>query len=108
MKPIKIRYYGVLPLTRSQYLLATFWLSTFLLGFMLTLALLAAERFPPFHWPWEPLDPYALPGWRGVFLHHFYSIMALFLLFEVIDIMVTLRKFRVKEREMRERNKVVD
>ena len=97
MPPVKVHYYGIVWLTRSQYIWITAVLGVIVGALFLVLALVAADRFPSFYWPWEPMPANALPGWRGFLAHHIYTILGLLVLAEAIDIIVTLRKFRAKE-----------
>jgi hypothetical protein len=98
--PVKINYYGLCRLTRTQYLVATAVAGLFAVVVLFLVA--AGDRLPPVHGPWEPLPANAQPGWRGLFFHHFYTIIAVFLLAEIIDIAVTLRKFSKLEAEARD------
>ena len=98
--PVKINYYGLCRLTRRQYLVATAVAGV--VAVVVFYLVLAGDRLPPFSWPWEPMPPNAQPGWRGVFFHNFYTITAVFLFAEVIDIVVMMRKFNEKEAEARD------
>ena len=98
--PVKINYYGLCRLTRKQYLVAT--AVACVVAVVVFFLIAAGDRLPPFSWPWEPMPANARPGWRGVFFHNFYTITAAFLLAEVIDVAVTMRKFNEKEAEARD------
>jgi len=98
--PIKINYYGLCRLTRTQYLVTTAIVGLFAVVVLFLVA--AGNLFPSFQWPWEPMPANAPPGWRGILFTHFYSITAVFMLLEIIDIVVVMRKFNKLEADARD------
>ena len=99
MKPVRIKYYGLIWMTRRTYLLTTLILGLIVLIFFLLITVSGAARLPDFHWPWDPMPANAEPGFQGWVTHYFWTIMVVFLLAEAVDILVTLRKFAEREAE---------
>jgi hypothetical protein len=99
MKPVRIKYYGLIWMTKRAYLLTTLILGLMVLAFFGGIAVADASRLPPFHWPWDPVPANAAPGFEGWFVHHFWTIIFVFCLAELVDILVTLHKFAQKEAE---------
>jgi hypothetical protein len=56
---------------------------------------------PPFHWPWAPAPRPDLPGFFGFLYNHFYEIVVVCLVAELVDNALTLRAFARKEAEQR-------
>jgi hypothetical protein len=102
MKPVRIKYYGLFWMTRRTYLIVTLAAVVFALGALLTVVVIVGDRMPPFSWPWGPVPANLAPGFRSWFYHHFWSILIVLCLLELVDILVTLRKFAEKEAEEEE------
>src|SRR5271165_6867932 len=99
MKPVWIKYYGLIPMTKKGYLRATgiacaFAATCFLAAFLM-------GRLPPFHWPGEAVVLPREANLGELLYNHFYEVIASFLFLEVIDIALTLRTFARKEAEQR-------
>ena len=98
MEPVRIKYYGLVWMTKRSYLVTT---AVAGVGAALILGVAAAAGLlPPFRWPWE--EP-ALPGtgFGPWFYNHLYLILGVLLLLEVVDIVTVLRKFARKEAEQK-------
>jgi hypothetical protein len=98
MEPVWIKYYGLVWMTKAGYLIGT----SIALSFAAVAFLMAypTDLVPPFHWPGTPPPP-NLTGRGGWFYNHFYDLLALALVAEAIDVVVTLRCFARKEAERR-------
>ncbi len=100
-RPVWIRYYGLIPMTRKGYLIATAAAGVFVVA---VVAFGAAQGFlPPFRWPWDPVPRPGQPGLGAFFYNHLYELLLLGLGAEVIDFTLTLHKFSQKEAEQRAR-----
>ncbi|HEY1375519.1 MAG TPA: hypothetical protein VGF55_01935 [Gemmataceae bacterium] len=99
MEPVRVKYYGLVPMTKSAYLIAT------LVAVILAVAVVIAGRLvgglPPFRWPWQPVPWPDAVGVAGWLYNHFYDVVFVCLVAEVIDFVVTLRAFARKEAERR-------
>ena|SRR5947209_3336911 len=94
MKPVRIKYYGLFWTTKRTYLLLTLCAGVFALSAVLFAVFVAEDNVSPPNWPWEPMPPN-----QGWFFHHFWTIIILLLVAELVDILVTLKKFSDKEAE---------
>jgi hypothetical protein len=103
MKPVKVWYLGILPLTRKQYFRIVVWGWLAILALLIVLELILPERVPPFRWPWDPLPPGRSTDWRSLFSHYFYTLVLGCLIGQVIDAAIMMRKFRAKEMEQSRR-----
>jgi hypothetical protein len=94
MKPVRIKYYGLFWLTKRTYLLLTLGAGLFALAAMLFFVLVAGDHVPPFRWPWEPA-----PANQDWFVSNLWTILIVLLIAELVDILLTLKKFSDKEAE---------
>jgi hypothetical protein len=101
-EPVKIKYYGLISMTRKAYLWATALAGLFALAFFVMG--LAAGLLPPFAWSGNQIPKFAnKPGFGAWFYEYFYWIIFILLLLEAIDIFLTLRKFAHKKAVLRAR-----
>jgi hypothetical protein len=92
MSEIRIKYYGVWPVTRRGYLAATMVASAIALGAVLAGILIG--RLPPLSTIWQPLPPVlGQEGYRLWLYNHLYHLMLIGVFLEAIDIFVVLRRF---------------
>jgi len=98
-RPIRIKYYGMIWLTKKAYLITTLCVGIIVFGMLLMMMVILGERTPPFTLPWEPAPANTPPGIAGVFYHHFWTLIILVCVAEAIDIAVMLHKFAEKEAE---------
>ncbi len=98
MEPVRIKYYGLVAMTKRAYLIATAVAAAVAL---LVIALAAAfQGLPPFRWPWE--EPVVRGKGFVPWLHNnLYLVLGTLLLLELIDIVTVLRQFAKKEAEQR-------
>ena len=94
MNPVRIKYYGLFWMTKRTYLIVTACAGAAIVLLLLAGFVLVPDRVPPFNWPWEPVPPYT--GWL---YHHFWTFILACTIAEMVDILVTLHKFRKKEAE---------
>jgi hypothetical protein len=99
MKPVWIKYYGLIPMTKMGYLIATAVAGLFAAAALAVL--LALGQAPPFHWPWEPVPRPGLPGLGPWLYNHLYEVLLVLFILEGIDLVLTLRRFAEKEAEQR-------
>ena len=97
MKPVWIKYYGLIPMTRFGYLVATAVAVQFALLALVVAAVLGG--LPPIETMWAPDPAAARLGLGGLFYNYFYWFLLVCLVAEVIDICVTLHTFSKKEAE---------
>jgi hypothetical protein len=104
MRPVWIKYYGLIPMTRRGYLITTgiaFLFAAIACAIVFGLAI-AHDRMPPFNRPGPP--PPGAPQTLGSWLYYnAYWCLLLLLIAEGLDILVTLRAFAKKEAEERAR-----
>jgi hypothetical protein len=100
MEPVRLKYWGVIWLGRVGYL----WLNG--VGWAVVLAILVVGcqigLLPPFRWPWAPLN--TPPG--GLFalgMNHFYDLVGLCVIGQLIDAWIFYRKIARAEAERRAR-----
>jgi hypothetical protein len=101
MEPIRIKYYGLIPITRRGYLITTA-VAFVVAGCMLALARVVG-RLPPFTWPWEQAQFAAGSGFAPWFFNNFWRIILLLLVLELVDIATVVYRFAQKEAEQRAR-----
>src|SRR5262249_51018862 len=99
MKPVWIKYYGLIPMTRFGYLL-TLGIACLCAALGL-IALALAGRLPPFSTLWEPDPAVRNAGAGGWMYNHLFQILLVCLLAQIIDTLATLRAFAKKEAEQR-------
>jgi hypothetical protein len=92
MKPVRIRYYGLIPLTRRTYLVLQVPVLVLLVVLLAVLFLLPAP--PHFGIPEQVLHPVA----RWLLDHLLWIVLLIFIL-ELLDTLFTLRAFARKEAE---------
>ena len=97
MPPVRIKYYGLIWMTKSAYLITTLVVAIFAAGVM-ALAFLKGA-LPPFRWPWQPVTNPNAVGFAGLLYNHLYDLILFCLVAEGIDIVVTLRTFARKDAE---------
>ncbi len=101
MEPVRIKYYGLLWMTKRAYLIATALGALFLVlacGFFFWVCWTTIGSLPPWHWLWEPPPRPAL-NFGGWVFNYFYWIILVGVFLETIDIVVVLRRFAQKEAE---------
>jgi hypothetical protein len=99
MEPVRIKYYGLLRMTKSAYLWTTVITGALALGLLILGRL--TGHMPPFRWPWDPVpDPEAV-GFVGLLYNHLYDIVLFCFVAEAIDVVTTLRAFTRKEADQR-------
>jgi hypothetical protein len=99
MEPVRIKYYGLVRMTKSAYLWTTAIAGAFAIG-LLVLGRLAGN-LPPFRWPWEPVPEPEAVGVAVWLYNHLYDIVLFCIVAEAIDVVMTLRAFARKEAEQR-------
>ena len=117
MQPVRIKYLGLIPMTRRGYLMALAAAVVIAAG-LLTAAGLAG-KLPPVRSLWQNLPPYetvygasakaklpAPPVQRPTvleywFANNLYRILLICLIAEIIDTYLVLRRFSKKEKEQR-------
>ena len=103
MEPVRIKYYGLFPITKRGYVIATTVAALCLLpacGFFLWVAWVAVGSLPPWRWPWElPARP--ARNFGGWVFNYFYWIILVGAFLEMIDVLVVLRRFARKEAEQK-------
>ena len=97
MPPVKIRYLGLIPMTRRGYLLA-------LAGAVgvagVTLGVFAfLGRLPPISTLWEQHPALNRPGLAPWFLSNLYRILLILSFAAVLEVIHVLRRFAQKEAE---------
>jgi hypothetical protein len=99
VEPVRIKYYGVVWLTKKAYLVGTA-VTGALAAFFVVLCVVSG-RLPPFSWPWEPRPAPHLTGVPGAIYNHVWDFLLVGIVLEAIDILVTMRTFARKEAERR-------
>jgi hypothetical protein len=99
MKPVWIKYYGVIPMTRRGYLIALAVAGGIALLFFLLAAV--AGFMPPFDTMWSGRHHVPGPGVGALFYNYLYWILIFCLVAQGIDTFCTLRTFARKEAEQR-------
>jgi hypothetical protein len=96
MKPVWIKYYGLIPMTRHGYLITLAVAAVFAL--VVYVAALALGYLPPISTLWDP-DPIGHAGIAGWIYDHTHLLILLCVVAQVIDTWVTLRVFAQREEE---------
>lgn len=99
MKPVWIKYYGLIPMTKRGYLVTLTVAGLFALFALLFAALLVG--LPPIKTLWERDQAMAQRGLTGLFYNYFWWFLIVCLCAQVIDTMCTMRAFAKKEVEQR-------
>jgi hypothetical protein len=93
MKPVRIKYYGLIPMTRRAYLIATAIASVF--AVTIWAVAVALGHLPPLNWPWKQDQIPGTGPWPW-FYNHVYWFLLVCLVAEALDVFVTLRTFARK------------
>jgi hypothetical protein len=98
MKPIWIKYWGLIPMTRRGYLIAT---ALAVMAVVVTFVVLGSMgKLPPFRSLWEEV-PIRTPVFLEYWLHNnLYRLVAVLLAAHVVDTLLVLRRFSKKEAEL--------
>jgi len=99
MKPVWIKYWGLIPMTRRGYLV-TLTMGVAVAGIVVIYCALAG-LLPPLTTLWEPVPGMARFGWRGWLHNYFWWLIIVLLLVHAVDVIFVLRKFAQKEAEER-------
>jgi hypothetical protein len=99
MKPVSIKYYGLISMTKRGYLIATGVAAAF--AVLCLAAAWIAGVLPPLSTLWGEGPPLAGPGVSIWFYHHLYQVIVVCLVLEAIDMYTMLRRFAQKEAEQR-------
>ena len=99
MKPVWIKYWGLIPMTRRGYLV-TLTVAVAVAAIIVAYCALAGF-LPPLRTLWEPDPAAARLGWRGWFYNYMWWMVIVALVAQVIDTILVLRKFTQKEAEQR-------
>jgi len=102
MKPVKVRYFGVLPLTRKAYWRILFWVCVATTILVILVLTLTSRPVPPFHWPWETPSPTLKSTADLLYYHYGYTLVAACIIAQIIDAAVMMKKFAAKEQERRD------
>ena len=100
MSQIRIKYYGILPITKRGYILATAVGGVVALGVIVVCMLIG--RMPPISTLWQPLQP--PPGRERLLFQlydHLYHIILICVVLQIIDVFVVLRRFQRLEAAQR-------
>jgi hypothetical protein len=100
MEPVRIKYYGLIPMTKQGYLITL--LAVGLPAVLILVVCTVIGVLPPLETIWRPL-PRA--NW---FVNHFWHIMLLLFVAQAIDTVVTLRVFARKEAEQRRERELAE
>ena len=99
MKPVWIKYWGVIPMTRRGYVVTLTMAAVLALIVLVACAL--AGRLPPLSTLWEPDPARANQGIVGLLYNYLYWIILACLVAQAFDTMLVLRRFSQKEAEQR-------
>ena len=97
MQPVRIKYYGLIWMTRRGYLISLTVAGLVALACFVIVA--AMGRMPPPRSLWEPVV--RGPGFGVFVVNNLYRFLILCLIAQAIDTIVVLRKFAKKEAEQR-------
>lgn len=97
MSPVRIKYYGLIPMTRFAYLVALAAAGAFALAMVLLGAILGG--LPPLDTMWSRQHHLAGPGAYSWLHNHLYWVFLVCLVAQMIDTFCTLRLFAKKEKE---------
>jgi len=103
MKPVKVWYLGILPLTRRAYLRLLVWVVAVVVIMFMLFYTFRPDLAPPFHWPWAPRDPRLQTTAELFFFHYFYTFVAVCVIAEIVDVAIMMKKYAAKEREAKAR-----
>jgi len=98
MKPVWIKYWGLIPMTRRGYLV-TLTVAVAVAAIIVAYCALAGF-LPPLRTLWET-DPVAHFGWRRWLHNYWWWIVIIALVAQAIDTTLVLRRFAQKEAEER-------
>ena len=99
MKPVWIKYWGLIPMTRRGYLVTL--TMAIAVALIIVVCCAVAGLLPPLKTLWEP-DPVAAQlGWRGWIYNYMWWLCIVAVIAQAIDTAMVLRKFAQKEAEER-------
>jgi hypothetical protein len=103
MKPVKIRYWGILPLTRRGFYI--YLIVGWSLAILVVIAAMiyAGDAFPRFRLPWESLPLGVKFTVWNYLAYNIWSVFILCVIGQLFDIVIMLRKYRQKEEEQQAR-----
>ena len=101
MKPVWIRYYGIIPMTLRGYLITLSIVVGVVAFLMLVLIAAAPHLLPPLDTMWSGRHHVPGPGLAALFYNYLYWILLGCLVAQGIDTYCTLRAFAKKEAEQR-------
>jgi hypothetical protein len=99
MKPVWIKYYGIIPMTRWGYLIALACVGSVAVLFVIAVG--AAGLLPPLSTLWQTDPAVNGPGFRPWFWNHMWHIILVCIVAQGIDTFMVLRRFAQKEAEQR-------
>jgi hypothetical protein len=99
MSPVRIKYFGLISMTKCAYLVALAVAGGFALFVVLIGALLGL--LPPLDTMWSREHHVAASGVQAWFHNYFYWFLVVCLIAEAIDVYCSLRQFAKKEKEQR-------
>jgi len=99
VKPVRIKYYGLIWMTKQTYLILLAAFGGIACGALLIAYL--ADRLPPLGWPWVRKPLVEGYGFMPFFINNFYFIILVCLVAQTIDTLMVLHKFAQKEAEQR-------
>jgi hypothetical protein len=99
MKPVWIKYYGVIPMTKWGYLVALGVAAFVAVVFLIVVG--AAGYLPPISTIWQSDPKVKGPGLGPWLYNHLYHITLFCILAQGIDTYMVLRRFAQKEAEQR-------
>jgi hypothetical protein len=97
MKPVWIKYWGLIPMTRRGYLIALAVAGLIAIAIFAVFGFLG--RLPPMRTLWQEVPIRTPHAWEYWFFNNLYRIIAICLLAQVIDTVVVLRRFARKQAE---------
>jgi hypothetical protein len=97
MKPVWIKYYGMIPMTKRGYLMALAVAGGIVFPLLVVGILLGV--LPPVSTLWHPDEGMAQRGFPGLLYKYFYWLILVCLVAQALDTTLTLRAFARKEAE---------
>ncbi len=97
MSPTRIKYWGLIPMSRRGYLLALGTAALFAAAIFLIFALMG--KLPPLRTLWEEVPVRTPTFWQYWFFNNVYRIVVICLIAQAIDTFLVLRRFARKEAE---------
>ncbi len=97
MKPVRIKYWGLIPMTRRGYLIALALAGGFAIAAIAICGIMG--RLPPLRSLWREIPGRAPNVWEYWFYNNLYRILIMCLIAQVLDTFVVLRRFARKEAE---------